>query len=102
MGFVEGSGERTGLLTRLRQRLTRPRHASAKAALASLHDSHIRSIVKAISWRATGSIDTFLVTLIITGSSVFAGSAALTEILTKIVFDYGHQRVWAPPPWGRE
>src|SRR6266704_1635527 len=98
MGFVEGSGARTGLLARLRRRLTAPRQPSAKAAPASLHDSHIRSIVKAISWRATGSIDTFLVTLIITGSSIFAGSVALTEILTKIVFFYGHERVWALVP----
>jgi sulfate adenylyltransferase subunit 1 (EFTu-like GTPase family)/uncharacterized membrane protein len=102
MGFVEGAGTRAGLLARLRQRLTRPRRASAKAAPARWRDSHIRSIVKAISWRATGSIDTFLVTLIITGSSVFAGSVAVTEIATKIVFYYGHERIWALVPWGRE
>jgi uncharacterized membrane protein len=69
---------------------------------ARWRDSHIRSIVKAISWRATGSIDTFLVTLIITGSSVLAGSVAVTEIATKIVFYYGHERVWALIPWGKE
>jgi sulfate adenylyltransferase large subunit len=102
MGFVEGAGTRAGLLARLRQRLTRPRRASTKAAPARWRDSHIRSIVKAISWRATGSIDTFLVTLIITGSSVFAGSVAVTEIATKIVFYYGHERIWALVPWGRE
>jgi sulfate adenylyltransferase subunit 1 (EFTu-like GTPase family)/uncharacterized membrane protein len=100
MGFVEGSGARVGLLARLRRRL-KP-GASAKAAPARWRDSHIRSIVKAISWRATGSIDTFLVTLIITGSSVFAGSVAVTEIATKIVFYYGHERIWALVPWGRE
>ena len=74
MGFVEGTGAREGLLARLRRRLKRPRHASTMAAPARWRDSHFRSIVKAISWRATGSIDTFLVTLIITGSSVLAGS----------------------------
>jgi sulfate adenylyltransferase large subunit len=102
MGFVEGSGVREGLLARLRRRLKRPRRASAKTVPARWRDSHIRSIVKAISWRATGSIDTFLVTLIITGSSVFAGSVAVTEIATKIVFYYGHERIWALVPWGRE
>jgi uncharacterized membrane protein len=102
MGFVEGTRAREGLLARLRRRLKRPRHASTMAAPARWRDSHFRSIVKAISWRATGSIDTFLVTLIITGSSVFAGSVAVTEIATKIVFYYGHERVWALIPWGKE
>jgi sulfate adenylyltransferase large subunit len=93
MGFVEGTGPREGLLARLRRRLRRPRRASGKAMPARWRDSHIRSIVKAISRRATGTIDTFLVTLIITGSSVLAGSVAVTEIATKIVFYYGHERV---------
>jgi sulfate adenylyltransferase subunit 1 (EFTu-like GTPase family)/uncharacterized membrane protein len=102
MGFVEGSDTHAGLLARLLRRLKRPRRASAKAAPASLNDSHFRSIAKAISWRTTGSIDTFLVTFIITGSKVFAGSVAVTEIATKIVFYYGHERVWALIPWGKE
>jgi sulfate adenylyltransferase large subunit len=102
MGFVEGSGARESVFARLRQRIRRRWRAGAKAMPIAWRDSHIRSIVKAISWRATGSIDTFLVTLIITGSSVFAGSVALTETLTKIVFYYGHERIWALISWGKE
>jgi len=102
MGFVEGSRAREGLLARLRRRLTAPRHTSAKTTSDRSRDSHFRSIAKAVSWRTTGSIDTFLVTFIITGSKVFASSVAVTEILTKIVFYYGHERVWALIPWGRE
>ena len=64
-------------------------------------ESHFRSIAKAISWRATGSIDTFIVTLVITGSAVFAGSVAVTEIVTKITFYYFHERIWSMVPWGR-
>jgi uncharacterized membrane protein len=90
------------VFARLRQRIRRRWRAGAKAMPIAWRDSHIRSIVKAISWRATGSIDTFLVTLIITGSSVFAGSVALTETLTKIVFYYGHERIWALISWGKE
>jgi sulfate adenylyltransferase large subunit len=101
MGFVEGSGTREGFLARLRERLKLPARASAKTATRS-GESHVRSVVKAISWRATGSLDTFLVTLIITGSSVFAGSVAVAEIATKIVFYYGHERIWAMIPWGKD
>jgi sulfate adenylyltransferase large subunit len=100
MGFVEGAGARQGLVARLRQRLALAQRASAEAT--AKRDTHVRSVAKAISWRATGSIDTFLVTLLITRSSVFAGSVAVTEIATKIAFYYGHERIWAVIPWGRE
>jgi sulfate adenylyltransferase large subunit len=64
-------------------------------------ESHARSIAKAISWRTTGSIDTFILTLIITGSGKWAGSIAATEIVTKIVAYYAHERVWSLVRWGR-
>ncbi len=64
-------------------------------------DSHPRSLAKAVSWRATGSIDTFVVSWFITGNAVFAGSIAVTEIGTKIVLYYLHERVWARIRWGR-
>ena len=102
MGFVEGSDIRKSVLARLRQRLKWPARASAKAGPKRWRESHVRSVMKAISWRATGSLDTFLVTLIITGSSVLAGSVAVTEIATKIVFYYGHERIWAMIPWGKD
>jgi Predicted membrane protein (DUF2061) len=30
-------------------------------------DKHYRSLIKAVSWRITGSIDTLIITFIITG-----------------------------------
>ena len=30
-------------------------------------DKHYRSLVKAVSWRVTGSVDTMLITYLITG-----------------------------------
>jgi uncharacterized membrane protein len=64
-------------------------------------DSHIRSVAKAISWRATGTVDTFVLSFLITGSVKFAGSTAATEVITKIALFYGHERVWATMRWGR-
>jgi hypothetical protein len=40
-------------------------------------DSHPRSIAKAVSWRLLGSIDTFVLSLIFTGSLRLAGSIAV-------------------------
>jgi sulfate adenylyltransferase large subunit len=64
-------------------------------------ETHSRSIAKAISWRATGSIDTFLVAVVITGSSKVAGGVALAEVLTKTLLCYLHERIWALIPWGK-
>lgn len=64
-------------------------------------EGHRRSLVKAVTWRATGSIDTFIISLILTGRVTLAGSIAGTELMTKIILYYLHERVWAIIPWGR-
>lgn len=64
-------------------------------------ESHARSIAKAISWRATGSIDTFVLSWLITGNVKFAGSIASVEVITKVALYYGHERVWSLVPFGR-
>ena len=65
-------------------------------------EAHTRSFLKAVSWRMTGSIDTFLLSWLITGNVKFAGGIASAELVTKIVLYYLHERAWAFVPWGRE
>lgn len=64
-------------------------------------DSHSRSLAKAISWRVTGSIDTMLLSFLITGSIKFAAAIGLTEVLTKSLLYYVHERLWLKIPFGR-
>lgn len=64
-------------------------------------DSHLRSLVKAVSWRVVGSLDTFLLSLLVTRNAGHAVSIASIEALTKIALYYGHERVWRRVPWGR-
>jgi uncharacterized membrane protein len=64
-------------------------------------DSHLRSIVKAVSWRLVGSLDTFLLTLIFTGKIKYAVEVASAEALTKIALYYLHERAWRLVSWGR-
>jgi uncharacterized membrane protein len=66
------------------------------------HETHSRSFVKAASWRALGSIDTFLLSWFFTGSTKAAGAIAGTEIITKIALYYFHERVWSSIHWGAE
>ena len=64
------------------------------------HESHRRSFVKAISWRILGSIDTFLLSWLFTGNPLVAGGIAGTEVLTKMVLYYFHERAWSSIRWG--
>ncbi|CAB4731453.1 unannotated protein [freshwater metagenome] len=63
---------------------------------------HSRSLVKAITWRITGTVDTFLLTLLITGKLKFAFSISAAELFTKIFLYYVHERVWERIKWGRK
>ena len=63
-------------------------------------DAHHRSLAKAVSWRLTGSVDTFVLSLLITGSIRVAGSISAVEVVTKILLFYFHERAWAMIPWG--
>jgi uncharacterized membrane protein len=59
-----------------------------------LRDSHARSLLKAISWRITGSMDTFVLGLLFTRNVTVAGSIAIAEMATKMVLFYFHERAW--------
>lgn len=61
-----------------------------------------RSIVKAISWRATGSMDTFIVSYLVTGKIGVALSIGGIEVFTKMILYYFHERVWNRLTFGRK
>ncbi len=64
-------------------------------------ERHLRSLAKAVSWRLTGTLDTFVVSWIISGHLALASTSAATEFLTKITLFYLHERAWNLVPWGR-
>src|SRR5919198_1016060 len=64
-------------------------------------EGHHRSLVKAISWRVAGSLDTLILSYLVTKSAVFAGSIASAEAITKTLLYYAHERAWTLIPWGR-
>jgi uncharacterized membrane protein len=99
MGCVE---EIAPLQSRSRLATWLPKRAGGVSGkLTRWTETHARSLVKAVSWRTTGSLDTFVVTFVISGSTKLAGSVALTEVFTKILIYYGHERLWALVPWGK-
>jgi uncharacterized membrane protein len=66
-----------------------------------MNDTHIRSLAKAVSWRITGTIDTFIISWAITGELTLASGIALTEVFTKIVLFWAHERLWNNLSWGK-
>ncbi len=64
-------------------------------------DTHSRSFAKALSWRATGTIDTMIISFVVTGSIKLAAAIGLTEVVTKSLLYYLHERAWLKIPYGR-
>ena len=64
-------------------------------------DSPIRSIVKGITWRLTGTADTMVISYFVTGSPMTALKIGAVEIFTKLVLYYFHERVWQKIGWGQ-
>lgn len=60
-----------------------------------------RSLVKAISWRLTGTLDTVVISFLITGRFSWAVSIGAIELFTKFCLYYVHERVWNRISWGR-
>ena len=56
--------------------------------------SYKRHILKTISWRILGTIDTILLSWLITGSWKLGLSIGGVEVITKMVLYFLHERAW--------
>ncbi len=54
----------------------------------------LRSVLKALSWRVVGTLDTLLVSYLLTGKIVIATSIASVDFITKLVLYFFHERIW--------
>lgn len=67
-----------------------------------MKEKRYRSIIKTISWRVTGTIDTFLVSYLVTGKIGIAASISVVEVFTKLLLYYLHERIWNKLKIGKE
>lgn len=58
-------------------------------------DKPLKSIMKSISWRIVGTLDTIIISYFITGKVTMALSIGSVEVLTKTILYYFHERLWA-------
>ncbi|HUW92797.1 MAG TPA: DUF2061 domain-containing protein [Bacteroidales bacterium] len=58
-------------------------------------DKPIKSIMKSVSWRIVGTLDTIIISYFITGRLTLALSIGSIEVITKTILYYFHERLWA-------
>jgi uncharacterized membrane protein len=58
-------------------------------------DKPVKSALKAVTWRIVGTIDTMIISYIITGKISVALSIGSIEVFTKMILYYFHERLWA-------
>ena len=66
-----------------------------------MSESTVRSLVKTLSWRVTGSTATLVVSYLISGNLMMAASIAGIQFLANTVLYFIHERVWNNIKWGR-
>ncbi|WP_400770342.1 sulfate adenylyltransferase subunit CysN [Methylosinus sporium] len=59
-----------------------------------LHPTPLRSLVKSLSWRVPGSVITFAAAFLFTQDTGISAAITGTEIVSKIVLYYLHERLW--------
>ncbi len=64
-------------------------------------ETPIRSIVKSISWRVLGTLDTVLISWLITGKMTMALTIGSIEFFTKMILYFFHERLWNLIKWGK-
>ncbi len=61
----------------------------------------MRSIVKSISWRMVGTMDTIIISYLVTGTLAMAFSIGAVELVTKMLLYFFHERLWNSIKWGK-
>ena len=61
----------------------------------------IISLTKTCTWRVVASLDTFLLSWLITGNAKMGMGIASLEVITKMFLYYAHERQWEKPKFNR-
>jgi uncharacterized membrane protein len=77
------------------------RFTKEKTKVKVTKDRPIKSIVKAITWRIVGTVDTITISYFMTGEMGKALSIGGIEVFSKMILYYFHERAWAQLNWGR-
>lgn len=62
--------------------------------------SYKRHVMKTITWRLLGTIDTIVISWLIVGDPFIGLTIGLVEIITKMVLYFLHERLWYKSSFG--
>lgn len=62
--------------------------------------SRKRHLLKTVTWRIIGTLDTMLIAWIISGDPLIGVSIGGVELFTKMILYYIHERVWYKSKFG--
>ncbi|MEN8764329.1 MAG: DUF2061 domain-containing protein [Wenyingzhuangia sp.] len=65
-------------------------------------DSPVRSVIKAVSWRCVGTIDTLVVSWFVVEDVATASAIASIDFVTKMILYFFHERAWNSIKWGKK
>ncbi len=63
-------------------------------------ESHLRSLLKALSWRVVATITTGIIAYFVTGEVMVAVVISGIEFASKFIIYYLHERAWQLVPRG--
>ena len=64
------------------------------------HANRKRSLAKTFLWRGIATTDTILISYLITNSLTKGLAIGITEVFTKMLLYYLHERAWSASDWG--
>lgn len=77
------------------------RKESVDKKIRQMHkDAHLRSLVKALSWRVLATLSTILIVYSFTHKFALSLGVGAVEVVIKLILYYGHERLWLKIPLG--
>lgn len=73
---------------------------ASEPVLYTSKESHLRSILKACTWRIVATLTTYVIAYTVTGETKLALTIAGIEVFTKMFVYYLHERAWQQLPRG--
>jgi uncharacterized membrane protein len=59
-----------------------------------MSNDKLRHILKTVTWRIVGTVDTIILSWLITGNFTLGLKIGGVEVITKMILYYLHERVW--------
>jgi uncharacterized membrane protein len=61
---------------------------------SSINNANSRHLIKTFTWRSIGTLDTILISYLLTGNAAFGLQIGGIETITKMVLYYFHEKLW--------